>query len=51
MSEKIENLSHQKRSDNRRNAYGGLGKFYQLFGDQYLEIIDELNPNHAVEIF
>ena len=25
------------------NAYGGLGKFYQLFGDQYLEIIDELN--------
>ncbi|WP_336689856.1 MULTISPECIES: type I restriction endonuclease subunit R [unclassified Chryseobacterium] len=25
------------------NAHGGLGKFYQLFGDQYLEIIDELN--------
>lgn len=25
------------------NAHGGLGKFYQLFGDPYLEIIDELN--------
>lgn len=25
------------------NAHGGLGKFYQLFGNQYLEIIEELN--------
>ncbi len=25
------------------NEHGGLGKFYQLFGDQYLEIINELN--------
>ncbi|ESU19036.1 type I modification methyltransferase, subunit R [Flavobacterium cauense R2A-7] len=25
------------------NAHGGLGKFYQLFGNQYIEIIDELN--------
>jgi type I restriction enzyme R subunit len=25
------------------NAHGGLGKFYQLFGNQYMEIIEELN--------
>ena len=25
------------------NAAGGLGKFYQVFGEQYLEIINELN--------
>lgn len=25
------------------NAQGGLGKFYQLFGDDYLKVIEELN--------
>ncbi|MDX9789422.1 MAG: type I restriction-modification enzyme R subunit C-terminal domain-containing protein [Candidatus Kapabacteria bacterium] len=25
------------------NAHGGLGKFYQLFGAKYIEIIEELN--------
>ena len=25
------------------NKHGGLGRFYQLFGDKYEEIINELN--------
>ena len=42
----IANSFHFEQEDfelNPFNEHGGLGKFYQLFGDQYLEIIDELN--------
>lgn len=42
----IANSFHLDQDDfglNPFNEHGGLGKFYQLFGDQYLEIINELN--------
>lgn len=40
------NSFHIEKDDfdlNPFNAQGGLGKFYQLFGDKYMELIEELN--------
>lgn len=42
----IANSFHLEQEDFELNPFsenGGLGKFYQLFGDRYLEIIEELN--------
>ncbi len=46
IKEYIANSFHLETDDfelNPFNAHGGLGKFYQLFGDHYQDIIEELN--------